>query len=277
MTSSPLPPDFPTVRETIEAYGLHTKKSLGQHFLTDLNITRKIVAQAGDLTGHTAIEIGPGPGALTRALLESEAENVIVVEKDDRCLPALEALQKASSKPLIILHQDALETDIAALSPHPKRIIANLPYNVGTPMIVQWLKLGTELASLTVMLQKEVVERIIAPPHSKHYGRLAVLSQIAATPRRDFDVPPTVFSPPPKVMSSVVTLEAYKMPLFDTNLETLEIITAAAFGQRRKMLRSSLKSLGGETLLEKAGIAPTKRAEELSLEEFASLAKSYQD
>lgn len=254
-------------------------KGLGQHFLLDLNLTRRVARQAGDLAGRDVIEIGPGPGGLTRALLEGPCRRVIAVEKDPRCLPALAELAAAHPGRLEVVPGDALALPTWTLGSPPRQVVANLPYNVGTPLLVGWLEaLAADpgcLAGLTLMFQKEVALRVVAAPGSDHYGRLAVLAQWLTQPRLCFDIAPSAFVPPPKVVSSVIHLAPRDAPLAPARLALLERVTAAAFGQRRKMLRQSLKGLGRDpaALLAAAGIDGTRRAETLSIEEFCALAR----
>tara|TARA_Y100000815_G_scaffold275057_2_gene311327 strand:- start:22100 stop:22954 length:855 start_codon:yes stop_codon:yes gene_type:complete len=268
---------LPPLRAVIEKYGLATKKSLGQNFLLDLNLTGKIARAAGDLTGATVIEVGPGPGGLTRALLMHDAAKVIVVERDARCLPALEDISRHYPDRLHIVEGDALKTDFAALAGGDKvRIVANLPYNVGTQLLVNWLEVEPWppfYDSLTLMFQREVAERIVAMPDDNAYGRLGVLAGWRADAKIQFDVPPQAFWPPPKVTSSVVRLEPRAEPVAADG-KRLSLITQHAFGQRRKMLRQSLKALGGQALLDAAGIDGARRAETLSIEEFCRLANA---
>jgi 16S rRNA (adenine1518-N6/adenine1519-N6)-dimethyltransferase len=269
--------DLPPLREVIAKYGLAPKKSLGQNFLFDLNLTAKIARAAGAESGGVFYEVGPGPGGLTRALLEEGADKVIAVERDARCLPALDEIAQVWPGRLEVVSADALELDEAALLPRGVRIAANLPYNVGTALLVKWLTSPSwppPWASLTLMFQKEVAQRITARPGSEHYGRLSVLAQWRCTARILFDVNRNAFVPPPSVTSAIVRLEPRAEPLAPAALGDLEKITAAAFGQRRKMLRQSLKALGGEALLEKAGIDPTARPEDLKIEAFAALARA---
>jgi 16S rRNA (adenine1518-N6/adenine1519-N6)-dimethyltransferase len=268
---------LPPLREVIAAYGLAAKKSLGQNFLFDLNLTRRIARAAGAQDGGTFYEVGPGPGGLTRALLTEGADKVIAVERDARCLPALAEIAQAYPGKLEVLSADALGLDEIAVLPAGVRIAANLPYNVGTALLIKWLTASQWpplWTSLTLMFQKEVAQRITARPGTEHYGRLSVLAQWRCTARILFDVNRGAFVPPPSVTSSIVRLEPRAQPLAPANLSDLEKITAAAFGQRRKMLRQSLKPLGGEALLEKAGIDPTLRPEDLKIEQFAALARA---
>src|SRR5258706_7161134 len=268
---------LPPLREVIATYNLAAKKSLGQNFLFDLNLTRKIARAAGAQDGGTFYEVGPGPGGLTRALLSEGADKVLAVERDARCLPALEQIAQAYPGKLEVLSADALELDETAILPAGVRIAANLPYNVGTALLIKWLtkpQWPPLWTSLTLMFQKEVAQRITAGPGAEHYGRLSVLAQWRCTARILFDINRGAFVPPPSVTSSIVRLEPRAQPLAPANLSDLEKITAAAFGQRRKMLRQSLKPLGGEALLEKAGIDPTMRPEDLKIEQFAALARA---
>jgi 16S rRNA (adenine1518-N6/adenine1519-N6)-dimethyltransferase len=271
---------LPPLREVIARHGLAARHSLGQHFLLDRNLTDRIVREAGPLAGMTVIEIGPGPGGLTRSLLASEARRVIAVERDERCVAALAELVEAAAGRLMVIAGDALEVDCAALCREagggPCAIVANLPYNIATALLVRWLHQIHAFAALTLMFQKEVADRITAEPGRKAYGRLAVLAQWLTAPRRLFTVPARAFVPPPKVDSAVVMLEPRPAPVAPAALATLERVTAAAFGQRRKMLRQSLKSLGGDTaaLIAAAGVAPTARAEQLTVAEFCALARA---
>jgi 16S rRNA (adenine1518-N6/adenine1519-N6)-dimethyltransferase len=271
MTSDSLPP----LREVIAKYDLMARRALGQNFLLDLNVTAKIARAAGDLSTGTTIEIGPGPGGLTRALLSHGAREVIAIERDARCLGALAEIAAAYPGKLTVIEGDALAVDCAKLGAAPRRIVANLPYNIATPLIIKWLQQGAALASLTVMVQKEVADRLIASPRTKDYGRLSVLAQFLSKPRRLFDLPPRAFVPAPKVTSTVMELRPLSEPAFPARLADLERATQAAFGQRRKMLRQSLRSLGGDTeaLMAAAEITPTARAEELTVAQFAALAR----
>lgn len=273
---------MPPLREVIAAHGLQAKKSLGQNFLLDLNLTRRIARAAGPLDGATVIEIGPGPGGLTRGLLAEGAAKVIAIERDERCLPALAEIAAAYPGRLDIVEGDAMEIDQAALvkgAVGPVRVAANLPYNVGTAILVSWLTTETWppfWSSLTLMFQREVAERIVAKPDSEHYGRLSVLTQWRAEAKILFDVARSAFVPPPKITSSIVRIEPRAEPVAPARLADLERVTAAAFGQRRKMLRQSLKAVTPDTegLLNAAGIDPTRRAETLSIAEFAALARA---
>ncbi|WP_027144113.1 16S rRNA (adenine(1518)-N(6)/adenine(1519)-N(6))-dimethyltransferase RsmA [Mesorhizobium sp. WSM3626] len=268
---------LPPLRDVIERHGLQAKKALGQNFLLDLNLTGKIARSAGDLTNATVIEVGPGPGGLTRALLSNGARRVVAIERDERCLAALAEVSAHYPGRLEVISGDALKIDFAALASGtdhaPVRIVANLPYNIGTELLVRWLTVADWppfYASMTLMFQREVAQRIVAAPDSDAYGRLGVLAGWRTQARIAFDVPPQAFTPPPKVTSSVVHLEPRATPL-PAEVKKLGRVTEAAFGQRRKMLRQSVKSLGGEALLERAGIDPTRRAETLSVEEFVRL------
>jgi len=267
---------LPPLRDVIERHGLRARKSLGQNFLLDLNLTGKIARAAGMLAGDTVIEVGPGPGGLTRALLANGAGRVMAIERDERCLAALAEIG-AHYPGLEVIPGDALKTDFAALADAgPVRIVANLPYNIGTELLVRWLTVAAWppfYSSMTLMFQREVAERIVAPPASPAYGRLGVLAGWRTEARIVFDVPPQAFSPPPKVTSSVVHMMPRAAPL-DADVNDLGRVTEAAFGQRRKMLRQSLKRVGGERLLKKAGIDGTRRAETLSVEEFVRLANA---
>ncbi|HFC04896.1 MAG TPA: 16S rRNA (adenine(1518)-N(6)/adenine(1519)-N(6))-dimethyltransferase RsmA [Rhizobiales bacterium] len=268
---------LPPLREVIAEYQLSAKKNLGQNFLLDLNLTRKIARSAGALEGHTIVEIGPGPGGLTRGLLMEGARKVIAVERDERVLPALEQISEAYPGRLEIISDDALAVDWAGVVDGPAKIVANLPYNIATVLLVGWMT-GDQwppwFSSLTLMFQKEVAERIVAPPGSKTFGRLSVLSQWRADADKLFDVPRQAFTPPPKVTSSIVHLEPHQAPVFDCQSSSLERLTKAAFGQRRKMLRASLKSIlpNPQEVLESAGIDPTARAEQLTVSDFCRLA-----
>lgn len=269
---------LPPLRDVIARHELRAKKQLGQNFLLDLNLTAKIARQAGDLTECDVLEIGPGPGGLTRGLLAEGARRVLAIEKDARALPALEEIASAYPGRLSVLNDDALEIDpLAHLTP-PIRIIANLPYNIGTELLIRWLtppEWPPFWQSLTLMFQKEVAERITAQPGSKAYGRLALLAQWRADARIVMTLPPEAFVPAPKVHSAVVHITALPKPRFPANPAILSRITAAAFNQRRKMLRASLRGVHPDIgrLLEAAGIAPTSRAEEIDLEQFCALAR----
>lgn len=259
----------------IARHGIAARRSLGQNFILDLNLTRRIARAAAPLDHGTVIEIGPGPGGLTRALLAEGARRVVAVERDRRCLAALAELAAAYPGRLDLVEGDALALDPAGLCEKPRQIVANLPYNIATALLLRWLDRIGEYESLTLMFQREVAERLVAAPRSPAYGRLSVLVQWLCEARILFDIPPRAFVPPPKVTSSVVALAPRAAPLAPAAKPVLERVTAAAFGQRRKMLRASLKTLGvpPEPLLARAGIAPTARAEELSVAEFCTLAR----
>jgi 16S rRNA (adenine1518-N6/adenine1519-N6)-dimethyltransferase len=264
---------LPPLREVIKAWQLDADKRLGQHFLLDLNLTAKIARAAGDLTGMTVIEIGPGPGGLTRALLDSSASQVIAVERDPRCVAALQTLVTAADGRLTVLHEDALKIDPVTLAPGRKAIIANLPYNVATPLLIGWLKQAGAFAHMTLMFQREVALRLVAAPRSKEYGRLSVMTQWLTEPSLIFDLPPAAFTPPPKVVSSIVRLIPRVIGPDEPAFADMERVVAAAFGQRRKMLRAGLRGFVPDpiALLEAAGIDPTSRAEELDVDAFRRL------
>jgi 16S rRNA (adenine1518-N6/adenine1519-N6)-dimethyltransferase len=269
---------LPPLRDVIERYGIAATKALGQNFLLDLNLTRKVARGAGALQGVTVLEIGPGPGGLTRALL-MEGANVIAVERDSRCLPALEDIAAHHPGRLRIIAGDALKIDPREMLPEDRsgKIISNLPYNIGTELLTRWVASDPWppiWASLTLMFQREVAERIVATPDDDAYGRLGVLCGWRTEATILFDIPARAFTPPPKVTSSVVHLTPRENPL-SAELSSLETMTRHAFGQRRKMLRQSLKPVGGEALLAAAGIDPTRRAETLSVAEFTDLARAY--
>ncbi len=263
--------DLPPLRDVIQKYGLGARKSLGQHFLLDSNLTDRIARAAGDLADVNVIEIGPGPGGLTRSLLAAGAKSVIAIEKDPRCVDALGELEHIFPARLKIVAADALDIRIADLAPPPRRIVANLPYNVGTPLLIKWLGEIASIENMILMFQREVADRIAARPGNKHYGRLTVITQWLTEPRILFNVDRRAFTPPPDVQSAVIELKPRPAPLADADWKSLERITAAAFGQRRKMLRGSLKALGIDPAA--VGIDPTRRAEELSVEEFCALAR----
>lgn len=270
--------DLPPLRDVIARHGIAAKKSLGQNFLLDLNLTARIARAAGDLGGTTLIEVGPGPGGLTRALLAEGARRVIAIERDERCIAALEEVAARYPGRLTIVAADALAVDMASLADGPTAVVANLPYNIATPLLVGWLR--TEpwppwYTSLTLMFQREVAERIAANAGTKTYGRLSVLTGWRSEATILFDLPPRAFTPPPKVTSSVVHLVPRQAPLA-CNPAVLERVVAAAFGQRRKMLRQSLRTLGLDPagLLDEAGIAGTRRAEEIDIAGFVALANA---
>jgi len=268
---------LPPLGEVIRQYRLSARKSLGQHFLLDANLNGRIARAAGTLSNAEIIEIGPGPGGLTRALLAADAKHVTAIERDARALDALRQLEAAFPGRLTIIEGDALELDVVALTSAPRKLVANLPYNIATPLLLRWLERIGEFESLTLMFQKEVALRLVAKPRSKAYGRLAVMTQWNAEPELLFDIDPRAFVPPPKVTSTLVAIRPRTEPLAPCRRQDLERVVAAAFGQRRKMLRASLKSLGAdaEALLTAATVAPTARAEDLSVAEFAALARAF--
>ena len=286
------PPKLPPLKEVIAKHGLFTRKSLGQHFLLDGSITDEVARYAGDLTGYNVIEVGSGPCGLTRSLLAGGAKSLTVVEKDDRCIAIAEELRDAwNDGRLKIIHGDAMKVNLLEAAPAPRKIVANLPYNVGTMLLIHWLEdvyqhschpalvAGSgAYESLTLMFQEEVAQRIIAAPDTSEYGRLAVICQFLCECRYDFQLPPEAFSPPPKVHSAVVTLTPREKPLADMSKAALEKVVAAAFGNRRKMLRSSLKTLcvNVEELLKTAEIDGTLRAEVLDVPTFCKLAQAYE-
>src|SRR6478736_1935327 len=268
---------LPPLRETIARHELDARKRFGQHFLLDLNLTRRIARAAAPLDDGTTIEIGPGPGGLTRALLLEGAVRVIAIEVDPRALGALAELKAAAEGRLEVIEADALRIDPAALGPAPRRIVANLPYNISTPLLVRWLQAADAIADMVLMFQKEVVDRLVAAPRSKDYGRLSVIAQHVCEVRRLFDIPPSAFVPPPKVTSSVARLTPRPSDQRLADLAPLERVTAAAFGQRRKMLRGSLSSIFADPVpvLQGLGLSPTARAEELSVTDFVRLARAF--
>jgi 16S rRNA (adenine1518-N6/adenine1519-N6)-dimethyltransferase len=267
--------ELPPLRDRLAAHDLLAKKSFGQHFLLDLNVTRKIARLAGPFEGRTVVEVGPGPGGLTQALLESDAGNVVAIEKDRRFLPLLEELAAASNGKLTVLEADALEVDaIALLQGAAADVVSNLPYNVGTPLLLGWLTGPWRPHRMTLMFQKEVADRVAARPGEDAYGRLSVISQAVCKAQVVMDLPARAFTPPPKVASAVVRLEPRPDRPDDELIQALERVTAAAFGQRRKMLRSSLKPVGGEALCAAAGLPSDVRAETVSVDDFLRLAQA---
>jgi 16S rRNA (adenine1518-N6/adenine1519-N6)-dimethyltransferase len=265
--------DLPPLRERLAAHELLAKKSFGQHFLLDLNVTRKIARLAGPFEGRAVIEVGPGPGGLTQALLESDAGHVFAIEKDRRFLPLLAELQEASQQRLTLVEADALKVDAAGLlDGRPAHVVSNLPYNVGTPLLIGWLTGPWRPHSMALMFQKEVADRIAAAPGEDAYGRLSVLAQALCRTQLVMDLPARAFTPPPKVASAVVRLDPRADQPEAALVKALERVTAAAFGQRRKMLRSSLKPLGGEALCLAAEVAPDVRAEDVDIAGFLRLA-----
>jgi len=271
--------DLPPLRSVIARHGLSARKSMGQNFLLDLNLTARIARAAGDLSGCDVLEVGPGPGGLTRGLLAEGARRVVAVEKDSRCLPALEEIAAAYPGRLEVIQADALEFDPATHLVPPVRVVANLPYNVGTELLVRWLTPASWppfWQSLTLMFQEEVAQRIVAQPGGKAYGRLAILAQWRSRPRIVLHLPPEAFTPAPKVRSAVVHFERRPEPLAPADAAVLSRIVAMAFNQRRKMLRAALRALGPESAaaLDDAGIPPTARAEEIPVEGFCALARA---
>ena len=271
---------LPPLREVIARHGLSARKSLGQNFLLDLNLTAKIARLSGDISASDVVEVGPGPGGLTRGLLAEGARRVVAIEKDERCLPALAEIAAAYPGRLEVVHGDALDVDWAALARPPVRIAANLPYNVGTELLTRWLDPPVwppAWEGLTLMFQREVAERIVARPGSKAYGRLSVLAAWRTEARIVMDLPPEAFVPAPKVRSAVVRIDRLPAPRVDADGPTLLRVVAAAFGQRRKMLRASLRALApdAEDRIAAAGVKPTARAEEIDLAGFAALAQAF--
>ncbi|QPC44700.1 16S rRNA (adenine(1518)-N(6)/adenine(1519)-N(6))-dimethyltransferase RsmA [Kaustia mangrovi] len=272
--------DLSPLRDVIARHGLTARKSLGQNFLLDLNLTGRIARAAGPLDGVTVVEVGPGPGGLTRALLAEGAARVVAIERDRRCIAALSELaDHYGDGRLEVIEGDALAVDAANHVSGPARIVANLPYNIATPLLVGWLRAEPWppwYQSMTLMFQREVAERLAAPPGSKTYGRLGVLAQWRCEVRALFDVSPKAFTPPPKVTSTVVQLVPRSSPEPVGDIAALARVTAAAFGQRRKMLRSSLKAAWPqpEALLERAGIAATERAEQVTVAQFCAMARA---
>ena len=263
--------ELPPLREVIARHGLAARHSLGQHFLLDGNLTDRIVREAGDLFGRHVIEVGPGPGGLTRSLVASAAASVTAIELDRRAIGAVTELAVAAGQRLAVVEADALSVDYTALAPAPRQVIANLPYNVASPLLVGWLRQAAAFERLTLMFQQEVAERICAEPDTPAYGRLSVLAQWVCDARIVMRLPPAAFTPPPKVWSAVVSLTPHAAQPDPAVFRRMEALTAAAFGQRRKMLRGSLRGLGGEALLARAGIAGERRAETLSVAEFERL------
>lgn len=272
-------PVLPPLREVIARHGLDARKDLGQHFLLDANLTDRIARAAGELGQGTVFEIGPGPGGLTRSLLRAGTGRLVAIERDARCIAALQELAEAFPGRLQIVEGDALEVDLASLGPAPRKVVANLPYNISTALLLRWLERADDFAAFTLMFQREVADRLTAAPGSKDYGRLSVIAQFHCTAQRLFDIAPTAFVPPPKVVSTVVELKPRAERPRDIDPIQLSRITAAAFGQRRKMLRAALRSLtpDSEALLRAAGIDPTMRAEQLSLDCFCALTRAWRE
>lgn len=269
--------NLPNLKETVQQFQLLAKKSLGQNFLLNMDIVRRVARSAGDLSQVTVVEVGPGPGGLTRAILEQGPQQVIAIEKDPRCFEVLQQLQQCVPDRLTLLNTDALSIVVQDLADTPLKIIANLPYNIGTPLLIQWLHRLDRIQSMTLMFQKEVALRIIAKPHTKAYGRLTIICQYLCDVEKVFDLPPGAFSPAPKVTSSVVVFTPKDLTNAEKELiPFLERITHMAFGQRRKMLRVSLKALFGESDFKQVGILPTDRAEDIQITDFVNLAKILQ-
>jgi len=265
---------LPPLRAVIAAHGLAAKKSLGQNFLLDLNLTTRIARAAGDLAGINVIEIGPGPGGLTRGILFTQAERLFAVERDDRCVAALQPLVQAANGRLALIAEDALKIDYEALCPAPRAIVANLPYNIATVLLLGWLEKAHLFAHFTLMFQKEVAARLAAAPRTKDYGRLSVIAQWLCRVEKKIELPPSAFTPPPKVTSTVVHLTPYQNRNDAFSFKTMEKLTGAAFGQRRKMLRQSLKGLNVDhaRLIAEAEIPETARAEEIDIAGFIRMA-----
>ena len=264
---------LPPLAAMVRALDMRARKSLGQNFLFDLNLTRRIARSAGTLTG-TTIEVGPGPGGLTRALLLEGAETVVAIEKDFRAGIVLDPLLAAADGRLELIEGDALKTPLWDIGTAPRRIIANLPYNIATSLLIQWLEHASAFESMTLMFQREVAERITAVPGDSAFGRLSILTGWLADADILFDIPPEAFVPPPKIISSVVQIRPLPEPRFPCDQKALETVTRLAFGQRRKMLRASLKSLGGASMLENAGIDPRSRPQDLDIAAFCRLAQA---
>jgi len=266
---------LPPLKEVINTYGLRAKKSLGQNFLLDINLTQKIAQVAGALDKCTVIEIGPGPGGLTRALFLEGAKRIVAIEQDARAVQALQSLEQAAEGGLRLIEGDALKFDYASIIT-PKKIVANLPYNISTVLLIKWLENADQFESLTLMFQKEVADRLTAEVGSSSYGRLSVMTQWCSKVKRCFDIPPEAFVPVPKIISTVVMIEPFSKEEQEVSFKTLEKVTKVAFNQRRKMIRSSLKGLWGDDIfavLEEVEINPQLRAENLSIKDFVKLAK----
>jgi len=268
--------NLPPLRDTIALHGLNARKSLGQHFLLDLNLTRRIAQAAGDLSSGTVIEIGPGPGGLTRSLLAEGASRLIAIERDARCIEALTPLVQAAAGRLEIVEGDAAKIDCSTIGTAPRRIVANLPYNISTVLLIRWLRDAAAFHSMTLMFQKEVANRLVAAPGTSEFGRLSVMANWLCETRICLNLPARAFTPPPKVDSSVVQFSPRPSP-DPATWEAMETVVAAAFGQRRKMLRSALKTLRMDPmpLLAAADIDPTARAETLTISQFAALARAF--
>jgi 16S rRNA (adenine1518-N6/adenine1519-N6)-dimethyltransferase len=270
-------PKLPPMREIVSRYGLNPQRSMGQHFIFDATLTERIAEAAGNLKDAMVYEVGPGPGGLTRSLLETGLRKLVAVENDFRCAATLEELGRSYPGRLRVVLANAIDVDETRYMPQGSHIVANLPYNIATWLLLKWLRDATRYASMTLMFQKEVAERLVAKPSTKDYGRLSVMTQWACETRMLFDIPPEVFIPPPKVMSTLVSLVPRAKPLAPARRDRLEKVVASGFGQRRKMLRTALKTLGVDTaeLLKMSDIDPEKRAEELTVEQFCTLARSF--
>ena len=270
--------NLPPLKDVISKYEIRAKKSLGQNFLLDLNLTSKIARYAGDLKQSDVLEIGPGPGGLTRSLLNEGARQVVSIEKDKRCIAALEEIQSLFPDRFKLLQGDALSMNVTQYFTDPIKIIANLPYNIGTELLVRWLNSKNWPSfwqSMTLMFQKEVANRIVAHPGSKAYGRLSVMSQWRCNTKIAFNIPATAFTPPPKVESAVVHFEALNQPKFPAEVDKLEFVVSKAFNQRRKMLRGALKGhfKNVEEGLFSIGVLPTKRAENITIQEYCAMSQ----
>ncbi|MDB3861535.1 16S rRNA (adenine(1518)-N(6)/adenine(1519)-N(6))-dimethyltransferase RsmA [Paracoccaceae bacterium] len=270
--------NLPPLKDIISKYEIRAKKSLGQNFLLDLNLTSKIARYAGNLKQSDVLEIGPGPGGLTRSLLNEGARQVVSIEKDNRCIAALEEIQSVFPSRLRLLQGDALSMNVTQYLTDPIKIIANLPYNIGTELLVRWLNSKNWPSfwqSMTLMFQKEVANRIVARPGSKEYGRLSVMSQWRCNTKIAFNIPATAFTPPPKVESAVVHFEALNEPKFPAEVDKLEFVVSKAFNQRRKMLRGALKGhfINVEEGLFSIGVLPTKRAENITVQEYCAMSQ----
>lgn len=263
--------ELPPLREVIARHGLSARRKLGQHFLLDSNLTDRIARSAGNITNGTTLEIGPGPGGLTRSLLKHGASRIVAVEKDPRCIEALRELQSIFPDRLVLLEEDALEIKISDIANGSCRIVSNLPYNISTVLLIGWLQQSNMIERMTLMFQKEVADRLTADVSTKSYGRLSVMTQWLCDIQFEFNVDRQAFTPPPKVASSVVSLTPRQMPAAEATWSDLERVTALAFNQRRKMLRSSLKDLNVD--FDDLGIDPTLRAENLSVEQFCALSR----
>lgn len=271
MSEAAMTAALPPLRDVIRRYGLDARRSLGQHFLLDQNLTDRVVRAAGRLDGCSVIEIGPGPGGLTRSLVAARPAKLVAIEKDARCAAAVRELADALPGRLDVVEADALDLDVRQLAPAPRKIVANLPYNIATPLLIGWLRMAGDFAGFTLMLQREVAQRLAASAGTPAYGRLTVFAQWLCEVEYQFAVDRRAFVPPPRVTSAVVNLTPRPHPLALAEERALEAVTRAAFGQRRKMLRSSLRPLGIDAAA--AGIDPTRRAEQLSVAEFCALAR----